>query len=82
VSFKDVKTMTATMVSTNRPVVYASGGYDFSLNQWNISFKTLFMARYDCRTSFVDFNAMLMINNLKLEECIELIKRLQQWQVL
>jgi hypothetical protein len=35
------------MVSTNRPVVYASGGYDFSLKpNGDISFKTLFMARY------------------------------------
>jgi hypothetical protein len=42
------------------------------------------MARYTTAAPVsVDFNAMLMINNnFEIEECIELIKRLQQWQVL
>ena len=66
VSFKDVKNDDGyAMVSTNRPVVYASGGYDFSLNPMEtLVLKPSFMARYTTAAPVsVDFNTMLMINN-------------------
>tara|TARA_R110000868_G_scaffold162453_5_gene393755 strand:- start:521 stop:1408 length:888 start_codon:yes stop_codon:yes gene_type:complete len=65
VSFKDVKNDDGyAMVSTNRPQVYASGGYDFNLNPMGtLVLKPSFMARYTSATPVsVDFNTMLMIN--------------------
>ena len=66
VSFKDVKNDDGyAMVSTNRPQVYASGGYDFNLNTTgSLVLKPSFMARYTSAAPVsVDFNTMLMINN-------------------
>lgn len=66
VSFKDVKNDDGyAMVSTNRPLVYASGGYDFNLNTTgSLVLKPSFMARYTSAAPVsVDFNTMLMINN-------------------
>jgi hypothetical protein len=82
VSFKDVKNDDLlAMVSTNRPVVYASGAMILVLN--GVVLKPLYGRYTTAAPVSVDFNAMLMINNnFEIEECIELIKRLQQWQVL
>lgn len=66
VSFKDVKNEDGyAMVSTNRPQVYASGGYDFDLNPMGtLVLKPSFLARYTSATPVsIDFNTMLMINN-------------------
>tara|TARA_R110002126_G_scaffold267123_1_gene410552 strand:- start:632 stop:1519 length:888 start_codon:yes stop_codon:yes gene_type:complete len=66
VTFKDVKNDDGyAMVSTNRPQVYASGGYDFDLNPMGtLVLKPSFMARYTSAAPVsVDFNTMLMINN-------------------
>lgn len=66
VSFKDVKNDDGyAMVSTNRPQVYASGGYDFNLNPMGtLVLKPSFMARYTSAAPVsVDFNTMLMINS-------------------
>jgi hypothetical protein len=53
------------LVSTNRPQVYASGGYDVNLNPLGtLILKPSFMARYTSAAPVsVDFSTMLMINN-------------------
>ncbi|PKB15169.1 type IX secretion system membrane protein PorP/SprF [Flavobacterium sp. 5] len=67
ISFKDVKNVDGyALVSTNRPQLYASAGYDFNLNpSGTLILKPSFMARFITAAPVsVDINTMLSINDI------------------